>query len=234
MLEFEVSALLRIMVVLSMIKKAYAVQMTYDVSDEEKAQAEKAILFFNHAAKVLEIAEDHLNIMKTPFKDNPEVDSNALMKIRAALRRFRDKSIENFNDFKKEAFKCVNAMQTFDSDTQTLKLMKSFISSIDELEDKVNKFSALFDDLESKSFAADAVSSMEDIQTQCDEVKEIIEDRIKTHIQTNILAASWVDSVSNSYQLQIEQKTPLIVELFNKRQDQLNDFIKERGSRPGN
>lgn len=213
-----------------MIKKAYAVQMTYDVSDEEKAQAEKAILFFNHAVKVLEIAQDHLNIMKTPFKDNPDMDPNEVMKARAAIRRFRDKSIENFNDFKKEAFKCVNAMHTFESDTQTLKLMKSFISSVDELETKVNDFSSLFDDLESKSFPQDAVQSMEAVQTQCDEVREIIDDRIKTHIQTNILATSWVDSVSNNYQLQIEEKTPLIIELFNKRQDQLNDAIKERST----
>lgn len=204
--------------------------MTYDVSDEEKVQAEKAILFFNHASKILDIAQDHLNIMKTPFKDNPDIDTKELMKARAAIRRFRDKAIDNFNDFKKEAFKCVSVMQIFESDTQTLKLMKSFISSIDELEEKVNKFASLFDDLESESFPKDIVGSIEEVQKQCDEVKEIADDRIKTHIQTNILATSWVDSVSNNYQMQIEQKTPLIVELFNKRQDQLNDMIKEKGS----
>lgn len=208
--------------------------MTYEVSDEEKTQAEKAILYFNHTSKILEIAQSHLNIMKTPFKDNPEIDSKAIMKIRAAIRRFRDKSIENFNDFKKEAFKCVNIMHTFESDTQTLKLMKSFISSIDELETKVNHFASLFDDLESDSFSVDVVKAIEEVQTQCDEVIEIMDDRIKTHIQMNILATSWVDSVSNNYQLQIEQKTPLIVELFNKRQDQLNEIIKEKGSQAGN
>lgn len=204
--------------------------MTYDVSDEEKVQAEKAILFFNHASKILDIAQDHLNIMKTPFKDNPDIDTKELMKARAAIRRFRDKAIENFNDFKREAFKCVSVMQIFESDTQTLKLMKSFISSIDELEENVNRFASLFDDLESESFPKDIVTSIEEVQKQCDEVKEIADDRIKTHIQTNILATSWVDSVSNNYQMQIEQKTPLIVELFNKRQDQLNDMIKEKGS----
>jgi len=211
------------------IVKAYSIMMTYEVSDEEKVQAEKAILFFNHAIKVLEIAQDHLNIMKTPFKDNPDVDSNEIVKNRAAIRRFRDKSIENFNDFKREAFKCVNAMQLFDSDTQTIKLMKSFISSIDTLEDKVNHFSKLFDDLESKSFPSDIVKAIEGVKKQCDEVSTIVDDRIKSHIQNNILATSWVDTVSNTFQLQIEKKTPLIVDLFNKRQDQLNEVIKEKG-----
>jgi hypothetical protein len=207
------------------ITKAYAVSMTYEVSDEEKHQAEKALIFFNHAIKVLEIAKDHLNIMKTPFKDNPEIESTEIMKVRAAMRRFRDKSIENFNDFKREAFKCVNIIQSFESDTQIVKLIKSFIASIDELEDKVNKFSGLFDDLESKSFSKDVVGAIESVQGKCEEIEEIIDDRIKTHIQTNILATSWIDSVSKNYELKIEKKTPLIMELFNKRQDQLNDAI---------
>ena len=216
-----------------MIKRAYAVQMSYEVSDEEKNQSEKALLFFNHTSKVLDMALDHLNIMKTPFKDSPDMQPKDVMNARAALRRFRDKSVENFNDFKKAAFKCVNVMQPFHSDTQILKLMKSFISSIDELEGKVNEFVEMFDTLESKTFAQDAVKSIEDIQQQGDEIKKIIDERIKTHIQTNILATSWVDNVSSDLQMQIEEKTPLIMDLFNKRQDQLNDVIKERTSQPG-
>lgn len=234
MLVEEVSDQQKTTVDLFMIKKAYAVQMTYDVSDEEKDQAEKALLFFDHTSKILDMATDHLNIMKTPFKDNPEMDPKEVMKARAAIRRFRDKAVENFNEFKRAAFKCVNVMQTFQSDTQTLKLMKSFISSIDELESKVNSFTALFDDLESKSFPQDVVKSLEDVQSQCEEVKEIIDERIKTHIQANILATSWVDNVSADLQMQIEEKTPLIMDLFNKRQDQLNDMIRERTSQPGN
>lgn len=202
--------------------------MSYDVSDEEKSRAEKALIFFHHTSNVLDMAQDHLNIMKTPFKDSPEMEPKDIMKARSAIRRFRDKSVENFNDFKKEAFKCVNIMHIFESDTQTLKLMKSFISSIDELENKVNKFISLFDDLESKSFSENIVKSIEDIQQECDEVKEIMDDRIKSHIQTNILATSWVNGISNDFQMQIEKKTPLIVDLFNNRQDQLNKILKEK------
>ena len=55
-------------------------------------------------------------------------------------------------------------MHLFESDTQTLKLMKSFISSVDELEAKVNVFASLFDDLESKSFPQDVVQAIEDAQ----------------------------------------------------------------------
>jgi len=211
-----------------MIKKSYSVQMSYDVSDSEKQQAEKALLYFKAAEKFLMQAADHLNIMKTPFKDNPDMTPEDVMKARAVIRRFRDKAIDNFDKFKRIAFDCVNLMQTFESDTQTLKLMKSFIAAIDDLEVSVNQFSELFNDLHSKDFIKNVVTFIESIQKQCDDIDEIIDERIKSHIQTNILASSWVDSVSNDLQMKIEKKTPLIVDLYNQRQEQLNDAVEER------
>jgi hypothetical protein len=212
------------------IKRAYGAAMTYEVSDAEKTEASRAMEFFSHTLKLLTMASDHLDIMKTPFKNNPNMDPAEVMKARAAIRRFRDKAIDNFNEFKHAAFKCVNAMQLFASDTQTLKLMKSFISSIDDLENKVNNFADLFNDLEDKDFPANIVSNIEEIQDQCKSVEEIIDERIKNHIQQNILATSWVDSVGDELKMKIEPKTPLIIDLYNKRQESLNDFIKERGS----
>jgi len=211
-----------------MIKKSYSVQMSYDVSDSERSQAEKALLYFKAAEKYLVQASDHLNIMKTPFKDNQDMTPEDVMTARAVIRRFRDKAIENFDKFKKVAFDCVNLMQTFSSDTQTLKLMKSFIASVDDLETGVNQFADLFNDLHSKDFVKDVVAAIENIQKQCDEIEKIIDERIKSHIQTNILAKSWVDSISNDLQMKIEKKTPLIVDLYNQRQEQLNDAVEER------
>jgi len=213
-----------------MIKKSYSVQMSYDVTDSERHQAERALVYFKAAEKYLTQASDHLNIMKTPFKDNPDMTPDDVMKARAVIRRFRDKAIENFDRFKKVAFDCVNLMQTFSSDTQTLKLMKSFISSVDDLEVSVNQFADLFNDLQSKDFVKDVVSAIESIQKQCDEIDEIIDERIKSHIQTNILATSWVDSISNDLQMKIEKKTPLIVDLYNQRQEQLNEAVEERST----
>jgi hypothetical protein len=216
------------MVVLFMIKKAYNIQMSYDVSDIEKYEAQQALLCFDFSLKKLIIASNHLNIMKTPFKDNPNVNNNEIMKARAAFRRYRDKVIENFNIFKNNSFKCIKLMQRFSSDTQCIKLMKSFISSVEDLEDMVNDFVDLFNDLESLDFPSKTVNYIEMIQKQCDSIEEIIDDRIKKHIQANILASSWVDSVSDNLQVKIEKNTPLILDLFNKRQDQLNDTLKNR------
>jgi hypothetical protein len=210
-----------------MIKKAYTIQMTYSVSDDEKRQAERVLMCLKDAKKKLETASLHLDIMKIPFKDKPDIKPSEIMDARAAIRRFRDKSVDNFNSFKHSAFQCVNLMQSFASDTQTIKLMKSLISSIDDLESKVNKFVDFFDKLEDKEFSKNVVKAMEDIQKQCGSIEEIIDNRIKDHIEKNILASSWVDSVSKELQVKIEKKTPLILELFNKRQDQLNEVLSK-------
>jgi hypothetical protein len=211
-----------------MIKRAYPIQMAYKVPETEKHQAQKALLYFNNSSKLLTQASDHLNIMKTPFKDNPDMTPEDIMKARPVIRRFRDTAIENFNKFKKSAFQCVSLMQTFATDTQTLKLMKAFINSVDELEIEVNAFSELFNDLESKDFSKNVVDNIEKIQKSCDDVEENIDERIKSHIQTNILATNWVDAISNDLQMKVEQKTPLILDLFNQRQQQLNDIIQDK------
>jgi hypothetical protein len=211
-----------------MIKRAYSTQMTFDISDSEKDHAEKALIYFNYVIKLLKKASDHLNIMKTPFKDNANTTPESIVAARAALRRFRDQSVDNFNEFKVSAFKCVNIMQIFLSDTQAVKVIKSFITSIDELEKKFNEFVRLFNDLDNNEFPTKAVSLIESVQKQCDELEEIIEDRIKNHIQKNILAKNWVNSVSDDLQVQLEKKTPLVVDLFNKRQEQLNNELKQQ------
>ena len=211
-----------------MIKKAYSISMAYEVSDAEKIEAEKALIFFKSALKKLSLASDHLNIMKTPFKEDDSMKPENIMQVRSAIRRFRDKSVENFNDFKNASFKCVNSMQLFSSDTQTVKLMKSFISSVDELESRVNQFVDLFDDLQTETFSKDIVNNIEDIQSKCEDIEEIVDERIKNHIQSNILATSWVDSVSNELQMKVEKKTPIIIDLYRQREEQLNNLVKER------
>ena len=210
-----------------MIKKSYSVQMSYDTTDAEKAQAEKAILAFNYTLKLLRTAADHLDIMYTPFKDHPTISSEEIVKFRAALRRFRDKVIENFNNFKIAAFKCITLMQVFSSDTQTAKLIKSFISSVEDIEKHVNKFSETFDNLESQNFVSDITKIIKEIKKEIDQLEDIIDDRIKTHIQTNILGKTWIDSVSDELQMNVEKKTPLLIELNKERQRQLNQLVEE-------
>jgi hypothetical protein len=211
-----------------MIKRGYSTQMSYDITNDEKVQAEKALMAFEYALKVLNLADQHLNIMFIPFKDHGDIKPEEILKFRAALRRFRDKAIENFNNFKIAAFKCINLIQTFSSDTQTAKLIKSFISSVEDMENQVNNFSKLFESLESKDFVQKVVQIIDGIKKEIKQLNQIVEDRIRTHIQTNILGKTWVDSISKDLQVNVEKKTPLLIELNKERQKELSELFKNK------
>jgi hypothetical protein len=204
-----------------MIKRAYSAMMTYQVSDSEKDQAQKAMRWFNHCIKILEQSEDHLNLMYNPFKKSSDINAEQIFKVRSALRRYRDKVVENFNNFKKVAFKCYAIMQSFTSDTQTEKLLKSFVSSIQDIETQVNRFIELFSNLKSDDFAKAIVPAIENIKKEAAQLEQIVEDRIKKHIETNILARNWVDSVSDELQEKVEKKSPLAVQLVEDRMKML-------------
>ena len=207
-----------------MLKNAYSIQMSYQITDEEKHQAEKTILYFKYANKLLDTASAHLNIMKTPFKENPEISPEEIMKVRATLRKFRDKAVDNFNSFKEAAFRGVISVQQFSSDTQTIKLVKSFINSVDDLQVKVNEFVDAFGDLKSKDFVKNIVDIIEKIQKQCEDIEEIIEERIREHIQNNILNTNWIDDIGKELEINLNKKTPIMIDLYNKRQEKLNQI----------
>lgn len=196
--------------------------MRYEITDAEIMRAKQALFYFKKAKNAAMSASKFLNKIKTPFKDNPEPDPEELYKERFFIRKFRDQSIDKFNKFKKIAFKCVFLMQDFSSDTQNVKIMKSFINSVDTLEDKVNKFLLLYDDLKDKDFSKKLVEKINIIQKHIEELCEIIEDRVISHIQKDILSTTWVDSVSKELNINIDKKMPLVVELYRERQKQLN------------
>lgn len=202
--------------------KIYALQMTYDVSDEDKQQAEKALICFDYALKALRQATEYMDLLGTPFRDHPDIPENEIIKYRAELRTHRDNMIAKFNSFKQIAFQCVNQLDAFRLDTQTAKLIKSFISAIDSIEDKVNALSKLFDDLKSSTLVANINTNISELHKLIDELEEIIDDRIKGHIKGNIIGKTWLDNLRNEMKLEVDKKDPLLVELMKDEQKQVS------------
>lgn len=198
-------------------KRAYSAMLTYQISDQEKERAQQAMRWFSFSLKVLDQCNDHLNLLYNPFKKNPNISTDNIFKIRSTLRNYRDKVADNFNYFKKIAFKSYSIMQPFTSDTQTDKILKSFVSSIEDLEIQVNRFIDLFTNLKSEEFVKGVINGIENIQKEIGQLKQLIEDRMKDHIQTNILAKNWVDNISESLQKKIEKKSPLVMQLVEER-----------------
>lgn len=200
--------------------------MTYQITDGEKEQAEKAMRWFNHCLKLLEQCDEHLNLIYNPFKKSPDITPDKIFERRSMLRSYRDKVADNFNKFKKAAFKAYVIMQPFTSDTQTEKLMKSFVSAIEDIETQVNRFVDLFDNLKAEDFSKGIVTAIENIKKEIVQLEQIVDERVKNHLQTNILARNWVDSVSNELQEKVEKKSPLVMQLVEDRMKMLDGTNK--------
>lgn len=198
-------------------KKIYAAYMTYDVPSVEKDQASKVLIYLDYLLKAMKMCEEHLDLIYTPFKDNQNIDPAQIFTARAALRRYRDKVVENFNGLKTRAFKVFVMMQPFSVDTQVLKLTKSFVLAVSDIEKQVNRFVDLFGNLESKDFGQSIVKAVENIMKEMAQLEQIIDDRMKSHIQKNILARNWVDDISGKLQETVEQKVPLSIQLVEER-----------------
>jgi hypothetical protein len=211
-----------------MFKRALNVQMSHPISPAEKAAADKASLTFDVAIRELNKAIDHLQIMLTSFGDNPDIPESEILEFRTALRRYRDKLLENFSSFKTAAFKCVVALKPFGTDTETTKITKSFIALVDELEDNVNKFADLFSNLKDKAFVQSIVSTLTNIEKKSEEIKEFIEDRAKSHIQKEILGRTWIDSIMEDLDVKMDQPLPKLLELEEERKKQLSDLGKNQ------
>jgi|ERR1017187_5352782 hypothetical protein len=205
--------------------KSYAINLSYEVPSEEKDQAEKALMAYDILTKKLKTCDEHLDLIYSPFKNNPNITPEQVYKVRASLRRYRDKVADNFNVFKRIAFRCFVLMQVFSSDTQIVKFNKSFVVAIGDIEKQVNRFIELFSNLESKDFAAIVVKSIENIKKETAQLDQIIEDRIKPYIENNILAINWTDSVSEELQEKVEKRVPLTVRLVEEREGSNNQAL---------
>lgn len=198
-------------------RKIYAVNLTYTVPDLEKDKATKIISHLDHLLVLAKTCNEYLNLIYTPFKDNQNISTEQTFAARAALRRYRDQAIDNFNQFKQAAFKCFVLLQPFSFDSQMVKLSKSFVLAISDIEKQVNRFASIFSNLESKDFGQTIVKAIDNIKKEIAQLEQIVEDRMKEHIQKNILARSWVDTVSDELQEKVEKKIPLSIELVEER-----------------
>ena len=104
--------------------------MSYEVPDEDRERAEKANDAFDYLLRKIHMCDEHLDLIYLPFKENSNISPEQLYKVRAALRRYRDRVADNFNALKRISFKCFVRLQPFSSTyTNLAKLSKAFVVS---------------------------------------------------------------------------------------------------------
>lgn len=202
-------------------RRAYAVQMSFDVPDAERRTAEKAKETFKRLSSQLKLAVEYLTLIYEPFKKYEQIDPKEVAEHRVLLRKLERTVSEKFDKISKIYEECLTLMEQFSTDTRTEVLMTSFTDAKEDVFKQVKTFLSIFSNLDSADFRNNLVSSIEAIRKQINQLRQLISDRIIAHIDANILAKSWIDTISDRYQDKVQEKVPLIIELFKERQQAL-------------
>jgi len=196
--------------------RAYTVQMNLDVPDAEKRTAEKASESFESILSQLKLGIEHLDLIYTPFAKRQKLDSKEIVENRDILRKYRDKTKELFEKIVEDSYQ-----GEFSTDSAVEELMGSFVSSVRELEKQVNILLSIFSNLNNPEFKDQLIKAIDSVKKQSSQLKQLVNDRILEHIDTNILAKNWESLVNDKYQDKIKNKTPLVVQLYEERQEAL-------------
>lgn len=208
-------------------KIANTIEMSFDIPESEKKEAQLAVDLFKKVVSILEHAKKHLNLMYDPFKDSENVFSEALYEFRGAIFRYKEQIKENFNKVKYAAFAAVMKLNYFSTDTHIMELINTFRDSINDIEKQVNVLLRTLDDLKSKEFRNNLISSIDSLRKACFEVEKLIKERIIDHINDNILAKDWISDTSEELKTEIKNRVPYITQLFEERQRVLEGFPQQ-------
>jgi hypothetical protein len=208
-----------------MYRKAYSLQMHFGVPESEKRIAEKAEEYFEQLVANLQDIKDYLDLIYIPFQKHQNIDMEMVTEYRKTFREYRDQVRLKFRKIIKMAYKCVALMNEFSTDTATEEIMESFIGSIRELDKYVDTFVSIFSNLNSSEFRNHLISTIDSLKKQMNQIEQLVKDRVLEHIDGNILAKNWAKNISDRFEDSepIEERVPLVVQLFKERQKALQE-----------
>jgi hypothetical protein len=207
-----------------MIKRiANTIEMSFDIPDSEKKEAQSASDEFKKVISVLDIAKKHLSIIYDPFKDATNISEESIHEFRGAIFKYKEQIKENFNKVKACSFLAIVKLNYFATDTHIMELVNSFKDSITDLEKEINILLDILSDLKSKDFKDNMIKSIDSIKNISSEIEKLIKERIIDYINTNILTKNWMTNTSNELNTEITARVPYITQLFQERQNALEE-----------
>jgi len=217
-----------------MLKSADTVEMTLDITEEEKKTANQLVKVLKLLIDKLVSYNNYLNHLYNPFKKYQQVSTESIEKYRATLWRFTEEIEEKFlgsersNDpkdwsFKKTAFICAAKLKEFSTDTHISKLLESFSDDSTDVEDNVIQLVAIIRNHTSSTFRNNVITAMENTKKEISEFKKLIEDRIIDHINTNILAKNWIEDSSQELNIPVQEREPYVVRLYQDREKRMRE-----------
>lgn len=190
-------------------KIAYQVQMSFDVSKEEKHLAQKSINYFNLVMNHCELANDYLNQIYDPFsEEGAEVSPEELFEKRGLLNRYKQNLKKRYNKIKLLAFYAMQLFNNFSNDTRSIELINAFENDFNILIKSVEDVLDILSNYKSNSFKEALIASIDIVKKESSELEQLIKDRIIEHINSNILNTSWSKDLG-----EIKAKKPMLVSI---------------------
>jgi hypothetical protein len=211
-------------------KIAQVVDFSTEITDSEKQAAEEALLRLEEAIYHLKQSVEHLDVIYEPFDQHEDISTQSVVDKRGVLNRFKQASKKKFEHFK---YLCILAMQKLHmfshGDTEIQEIMGALESSINDVEERLEEFYDVLSDYESPDFRDAVLASIDSVKEKSNEMEELVYDRIIEHINTNLIGKNWMSDAKDQLNIEMEEKTPLLIELFRQRQQMM-----EGGSAPPN
>lgn len=204
-----------------LIVKAYGVQMNFEIPESEKRIAEKAAESFENFLAQNKLLLEYLNFLYVPFSKVQSLDTNEVVENRDILRKYKKELKTKLENLIKAAYSGVALMSEFSTDASVEELMNSVVTQMKEFEKQGNYLLSIFSNLNSQDFQDSLITAIELVKKQGSQLKQLINDRVLEHIDTNILAKNWESLVNEKFNKKIKSKVPLLVELYKERQQAL-------------
>ncbi len=91
---------------------------------------------------------------------------------------------------------------------------------------------SLKNDFRTQNFRDAILGQIDLIRQNHQELENLVYDRIIDHIDTNILAKDWMKDTSNTFKVDVQEHVPLIQQLFEERQKELNPEAFPSSNKP--
>lgn len=207
-------------------KLAQLVEMSLDVPSSEKKVAKQIVSTMEKVCKKIEQFDEHLDLIYNPLKNNETASKESVIENRGAIKRYTDKIEENFDELTEMSLLVIRDLNVFSTDGHIKELIKSFTNAFGDVEDSVKSLIASLDDWKSEEYRDNVLVSIENAKKQAAQVYKLLNERIIEHINTNIIANTWVDNVSDKLNITIQEREPYIKRLHREREEKLREVIR--------
>lgn len=207
-----------------LLKLAQTINMTLDVPLNEKKTAANTVLYFEKLLNKLNAFNTLLDKMYEPFKAYQTISEDSINNYRQALWNYSKEIKESFDDINDLAVLCVSGLNKFQSDAAVSDLTSAVVDNLNDLEDEIKELTDNISAWDDPEYKTSIVNSMDTTKLTIDEIIKLVTERVIDHINTNILAKSWMDKLDESNNKVINDNEPAIKRLFKERLEKLKDL----------